>query len=281
MSVESKFNRDINFKVILMFYLAYVLKLLNIDEEIKQVLNIELIGMKLGIKVNVYDMRADYAVSTKSNKIILFEFKKGKITLKDLKQAYTYKDHFHCREKCEVISVLITIEKEGHETHYEMDEETYHPTIFPTKMLDKTQDLKTLRNKLNNNVMLTEEDCALLVACPLFETSCDEKSLTKEVCNYIKNKKNLIPEDELHKAILGTYLNIVEYIEINRQNKFIEMINMATVLTGVVDDLKEMGAKETTEKHILNLLEVFSVSDTAKYLKVSEDEVRRVSNKYL
>ena len=56
---------------------------------------------------------------------------------------------------------------------------------------------------------------------------------------------------------------------------------MATVLTGVVDDLKEMGAKETTEKHILSLLEFVSVSDTAKYLKVSEDEVRRVSNKYL
>ena len=67
--------------------------------------------------------------------------------------------------------------------------------------------------QIKNNLMLTEEDYAFLVTCPLFETSSDEKSLTEEVCNYIKNKKELIPKNELHKVTLGTYLNIVEYIK--------------------------------------------------------------------
>ena len=51
---------------------------------------------------------------------------------------------------------------------------------------------------------------------------------------------------------------------------------MTTTLTGVMDDIKEISYREQNEKDILNLLEVFSMPQIVKGLKISEKKVMKL-----
>ena len=59
-----------------MYFLKNMLTVMGIDEEIEDILPTELISMNRKGKLKIFDQLNDFKVTTKSGKIIIFEFKK-------------------------------------------------------------------------------------------------------------------------------------------------------------------------------------------------------------
>lgn len=200
--------------------------------------------MDLTKNVKLFDNLLDYCAVTKSGKIIIFEFKKNSLRTKDLKQVYEYYNRLHCKKKVDVIAIIIVISKDGKIKEYNKFDITYHPHIIKTKKINKQKDLKIIGDKFNNNQKLTCEECSLLIALPLFELEESESEIVSEMCEYIKYKKQCIPEEELDSISIGMYLNIKEYIEKENQDKLMEMIDLTAKLEGTIAQIKNEGIKE-------------------------------------
>ena len=79
---------------------------------------------------------------------------------------------------------------------------------------------------------------------------------------------------------MGLYLGIVGYVDEEKQDDLMEMINMTTVYKGAVEELQKEAARNAEingKRSIISLLlENSSYSQVAKQLEMTESEVRRI-----
>lgn len=282
MSVENQKNRDLFIKISFMYFLIHILNVLGIDEEIEDVLTTELISFGMKGEFKIFDDLHDFKVLTKSGLIIIFEFKKNTLRTKDLKQVYDYYRRVFCKEKTDVIAIIIVISKGGEITQYRDLDITYHPRIIKTKKINKQQDLKIIRNKLKDNIKLTSMECSLLIAFPLFDLKESEADVVEEMCHYIKYKKHCIPEEELDGIVMGMYLNILEYVDLEKQEELMGMIDVEAKSEGIIAGLinkgkeegKVEGKVEGKKDIILELLEFHSIEEVSELLHRDVSEIR-------
>ena len=195
--------------------------------------------------------------------------------------------------------IIIALSKKGKITEYTKMDITYHPQIIKTKNINKQKDLSIIRNKLHNNEKLTTTESSLLIALPLFEIKESESEITEEICTYIKNKNHCIPQEIIDEITLAMYLNIIEYVEIDKQEGLLEMINMAQTYQGVIAQIKNEGFEDGKNKGfeggknegfkdgknkgerniILRLLKNHTFEEVAKLLEIKEAELSNILNK--
>ena len=87
------------------------------------------------------------------------------------------------------------------------------------------------------------------------------------------------------------YLNIIEYVERDKQEGLLEMINMAQTYQGVIAQIKNEGKDEWTNRGmkkginkgerniILRLLKNHTFEEVAKLLEIKETELTNILNK--
>lgn len=276
MSIEDQKNRDLFIKICFMYFLNHILKVLGIDEEIIDILPTELISWTKKDVFKIFDDLHDFRVLTKSGKIIIFEFKKNPLRKDDLKQVYNYFWRTYCKEKTDVISIIIVISKEGKITEYTKQDFTYHPRIIKTKKIDRQKDLKIIRDKFENNKLLTPMECSLLITLPLFDLKESEAEIVEEMCNNIENKSDCIPEDKLEDIILGMYLNILEYIELEKQEELKEMITMAARTEGIIARMKREERNEGQRNIIKELLKTYTIEEISKMINIDIQEIEKI-----
>ncbi|WP_407374951.1 hypothetical protein [Methanobrevibacter sp.] len=248
MAIETERNRDIFLKFCFMYFLNHVMVVLSIDEEIIDILPTEEITYKKTGRVKIFDNFFDFKGLTKSGKIVIFEFKKNTLTNNDLKQSFEYYTREFCKSSEDVELILIVMSKGGRIKEYVKLDLTFHPRIIKTKKINKQEDLNLIQNKFENNIMLTFEECSLLVTLPLFELDIGEAEIVIQTCEYVKSKKQCIPKEMYDKVVVGSYLNIVEYIGEDKQKKLMEMIGMAEKAKGVLQMYKEEMMDEFEKK---------------------------------
>ena len=244
MTIETGKNRDMFLKFCFMYFLNHVLVVLGIDEEIIDMLPTEKITYKKTGKVKIFDNFFDFKALTKSGKIMIFEFKKNTLTNNDLKQSFEYYTRKFCKSSEDVELIMIVLSEGGRIKEYVKLDLTFHLRIIKTKKINKQEDLNLIQNKFENNKMLTFEECSLLVTLPLFELDVGEAEIVIQTCEYLKSKKHCIPEEMYDKVVVGSYLNIVEYIDEDKQKKLIEMLGMVEKAKGVL----QMYAEEIENK---------------------------------
>ena len=250
MAQETRINRDLMFKICFMYFANFVLKILEIDEEIVEISPTELIGLENIKKPKIFNNFLDFAAITKSGKIILFEFKKNTLRTKDLEQSYKYFKHVYCRNQTHVDFIIITISDKGIINSYNNKPLIFCPEIIKTKTINKQKDLSILRDKFRHNCKINSYDCALMITLPLFKTDENESELTEELCRYIKEKTDCIPKEDLDNVILAMYLNILEYIDEEKQEELMEMIGLTEKIEGIISGLKDIGREEGREEGI-------------------------------
>ena len=157
---------------------------------------------------------------------------------------------------------------------------THKPTIIKTKKINKQKDLKIIRNKLDNNKQLTIPECALLITLPLFNIDETEEEITEEVCNYMKTKKNCIPEEKLDEMIIAMYLNIIEYIPSKkRQEELMEMIKMAEKTVRLIESIKNKGYDKGYDKGRMKLIKNakknHTIEEISEFLNIPTTEVKK------
>ena len=263
-----------------MYFLIHILNVLDIKEEIDDVLPTELVSMNNDGEFKIFDDLHDFRVITKSGLIIIFEFKKNMIRTDDLKQVYNYFKRLDCKCENDIIAIIIVISKEGRIKAYDIHDVTYHPRIIKTKKINKQQDLKIIRNKLKDNIILTSMECSLLITFPLFDLEETEAEIVEEMCYYIKYKNHCIPDDLLDGIILGMYLNILEYVDIDKQDELKEMIDVVTksegVIAGLINKGKEQGIEQGEKNIILDLLKVYTIEEISSIINKDEAEIRKI-----
>ena len=279
MSVETVKNRDVFLKFCFMHFLIHILKVLGIDEEITEILSIEEITFEKLPKIKIFDNFLDFQVLTKSGKIMIFEFKKGPLRKSDLKQAYEYFDRIHCKKKSDVKLVIIVLSKIGKIKAYTHFDVTYHPQIIKTKTINKQKDLSIIRDKLSNNKKLTDLECSLLIALPLFELKESESEITEEICTYITDKKHCIPDDIFDEIVVEMYLNIVEYIDDEKQDELMEMIDMVESYNGLISQIRNEGRNNGKKEVINDLLKNFPIDVVAVLLSKKKSEIEEILKK--
>ncbi|MBQ8017673.1 MAG: hypothetical protein IJ258_06155 [Methanobrevibacter sp.] len=274
MAQENRINRDLMFKICFMYFANFILKILEINEEIVEISPTEIIGLENLKKPKIFNNFLDFAAVTKSGKIILFEFKKNALRTKDLKQLYNYFDRVHCKKKAHVDFIIITISDKGIISSYKNKPLIFCPRIIKTKTINKQKDLSILRDKFKHNYKLNPYDCSLMIALPLFKTEESEAEITREMCEYIKEKKNCIPADEVDDVVLAMYLNIIEYIDEEKQDELMDMIGLSEKIEGVISEIennaREDGEKKGERKIIKKLLKTFTEDEVSKILDIEK-----------
>ncbi|WP_458453301.1 hypothetical protein [Methanobrevibacter sp.] len=270
MAVENKINRDLFFKICFMYFLIHILKVLGIKEEIEEILSTEIITMDTKEMPKIFDNFLDFRVLTKSGKILIFEFKKHPLTRKDLKQAYHYYDRVHCKDNVNVKLIIIVISDKGKIREYSEFDITYHPQIIKTKKFNKQKDLIDIRDKLDNDKKLNPYECSLLITFPLFQLNESESEIVEEMCKCIKEKKHCIPDDELSGITMGMYLNILEYIEVEKQEELMEMIDLTGKFEGELAKIEKKGMEKGKRSIIARLLENHSLEEVSKILDIEK-----------
>jgi hypothetical protein len=253
---------------------------MGIDEEIVEIMPSEQITFKKIGKRKIFDSFLDFHAVTKSGKILVFEFKKNPLTKKDLKQAFKYYDTLHCKEKADVKLIIILLSKGGRIKEYTESDVTYHPQIIRTKKISKQKPLSIIRDKLQHNRKLTDEESSLLITLPLFNVKESEADLTEEICGYISEKKHCIPRHLYDEMVLAMYLNIEEYVDDEKEKKLLEMINMGESYQGVISEIRNEGRKDgrldAERDFIKELLQTFTLEEISKFLHREKSEIEKI-----
>lgn len=155
----------------------------------------------------------------------------------------------------------------------------YHPQIIRTKKISKQKPLSIIRDKLQHNRKLSDEECSLLITLPLFKVKESEADLTEEICRYISEKKHCIPQHLYDEMVLAMYLNIEEYADDEKEEKLLEMINMAESYQGVISEIKNEGRFDAEKSIIIRLLKKHSLEDVASLLERNSSEILSILNK--
>ena len=288
MSVEKQRNRDLFLKVCFMFYLDHILKVLGIDEEIEDILPTEKITFDNIRELKIFNHFLDFKVLTKSGKIIIFEFKKNRLTKEDFKQLYDYYKPEFCKNDGNAKSIFIVISKGGTITEYQVSDMKFCPEIIKTKEINKQKDLKVIRDKFKNNRLLTSLECSLMVAFPIFELGESEDAVVEEMCENIEDKPYCIPEEELDNVVMGMCLNICEYIEPEKQEELLEKIDMEEKVEGVIASLIKIGERNGErngekkgfgkgEKSIITkLLKNYSIEEISRMIDIKPNEIYNI-----
>ncbi len=184
------------------------------------------------------------------------------------------------------IKIKRQILKQGKIEEYTELDVTYHPRITKTKKINKQKDLKIIRDKFNDDITLTSEECSLLIALLLFDLKESEAEIIEEICQYIKLKKHCIPDLELDGVIMGMYLNILEYIDLENQDELKEMIGVETRTKGVIASFKEQERKKAFNQGINQgkkaiigeLLKKHSITAISSLINLSDSEIYAILN---
>ena len=122
-------------------------------------------------------------------------------------------------------------------------------------------------------------ECTLLSTFPLFDIGESESQIIEEVCTNIKNKKHCIPKDEMEQIVRGMYLNILEYIDPEKQETLMEMIG--------VEDIRQRGdfakirkkERENGKKEIIDsLLKNYPLKTVSEMINIPISEIRNIVN---
>lgn len=286
MAVEHQRNRDLLVKICFMYFLVNILKALGINEEIEDILPTEKITFENVKKPKLFDNFMDFRVLTKSGKIIIFEFKKNRLTTNDLKQLYEYYKPEFCKNDQNTKSMFIVISKGGNISEYQVSNMKFCPEIVKTKEINKQKDLKIIRNKFENNRKLNSYECSLVVAFPIFELEENEDTIVEEMCNNIRDKPHCIPVEESDTIVMGMYLNILEYIVPEKQKKLMENIKMEEKTEGLIASIISQGEKlgiekgiEKGERNIIRkLLNKYSIDEISDMLDRKPSEIHHIIN---
>jgi hypothetical protein len=193
-----------------------------------------------------------------------------------MEQIYRYYKRVDCRENANVMAIIVVISKKGKIKEYTEFDITYHPRIIKTKTINKEKDLKRIRDKFENNKVLSSEECSLLVAFPLFELNVLESEIVDEMCHNIKFKRNCIPDEELDGIAIGMYLNILEYIDLEEQDKLKEMINVDGRTEGVIGKFKREERIKAERNIIRELLKSYTVDEVSCMIHRKPSEIRNI-----
>lgn len=272
MTVEEQRNRDLLVKICFMYYLIHIVNALGIDEEIEDILPTEGIVFENINQPKIFDNFMDFKVLTKSGKIIIFEFKKNKLTKNDLKQLYKYYRPEFCKDDENTKSIFIVISRGENIAEYHISNMKFCPEIIKTKEISKQKDLNQIRHKFENNELLNSYECALVIAFPIFELGESEDAIVEEMCVNIAEKRCCIPENELDKIVMGMYLNIVEYIDHDKQGELFEMIDMVSKTEGLIASIIREGERNIIDE----LLKTYSIDEISDMIHKKPTEIRKI-----
>lgn len=119
-----------------------------------------------------------------------------------------------------------------------------------------------------------------MIAFPLFDLKESESKIIEEMCENIKSKKECIPEEDLDGVIIGMYLNIIEYIDSEKQYALKEMINVSGKIEGEFakwkKEQKAEGIIEGEQNIIRELLNNHSIKEISKMIHKDETEIKKI-----
>ena len=126
--------------------------------------------------------------------------------------------------------------------------------------------------------------CSLFITFPLFELNEKESKIVEEMCNNIKFKKHCIPKEKIDEIIMAMYLNILEYIEPDKIDNLMEMIEVTTRTEGVIAKMKREernigknnGITQGERNIILELLKKYSLTEVSSMIEKDESEIRKI-----
>ena len=103
------------------------------------------------------------------------------------------------------------------------------------------------------------------------------------MCKCIKEKKNCIPTDELDNIVLAMYLNIIEYINEEKQKELMEMIGLAEKIEGILSEIKNKSEKDGIKKGkreiIQKLLNIFTEDEVSNLLGIEKATLLNILQK--
>ena len=105
-----------------------------------------------------------------------------------------------------------------------------------------------------------------------------EDVLVEKVCEYIRDKSECIPSVILDEICVAMYLNIVEYVDADKHDELLEMIDMDRKSEGIMAQIRNEATIKTEKTMIETLLETFSLNDVARYLHKDKSEILRILN---
>ncbi|WP_407416222.1 hypothetical protein [Methanobrevibacter sp.] len=212
-------NKDIKYKLSLIFHVQYIFDLCGIDEKVINILPTEHIDKRFANK------RLDFVVECESGNIYNIECESSSITYNTLDKTWNYAKNLICKYDNDIYTLIIALAENNKFSEKHIGTTIHKPIILEMKKLDGNEHLNNIKKKLNNNKELTSHDCAIIETIPDMKNTQKPDIVIEELCNIIKNGK--ITAENRSKLQATMWLNIDYYIK--NQTKRKELMEMIDV----------------------------------------------------
>ncbi len=81
---------------------------------------------------------------------------------------------------------------------------------------------------------------------------------------------------DIDEISVAMYLNIVEYVDEDKQDKLLEMIDMDRKCEGIIAQIRNGCSLKAQKTIIETLLETLSLNDVARYLHKDKSEILKI-----
>lgn len=246
----------------------------NVHDKIKRVANVEI--KDITIKTHVLD----YLYETESGEFIHFEFQTTR-SCDNLPRFLCYDAALFQRERKLIKTIVVysaEIKKENHlinagSIHYEV--ENFYMSQFDGDIL-----FELIKEKINHNVTLTEEELVKLTFIPLMGSKKSKSKLTIDCLNLAQN----LEEQQKAKCIVLLYGLFDKFGDEISKKKFKEVFQMTEVGRMIHEEGEQIGIEKGIEKgmkkakieNAVSLLDILNDEMIAKKIKLPLETVRQL-----
>ena len=204
---------------------------------------------------NVYlELRKQYQdinFIMKDGSLVHFEFQStNDKALDDLRRFRTYEAFLCMKHKTDVYTyVLFSGGIEHPMTEFTSGINTYrvHPIIMKGKLAEDV--LKNIEDKLEQGLLLTEEDLVPLTLCPLMGGAMPQKERFHRAYSIVRNASDSIPKLDVIEAVL--YTMATKFLTTEELNSLKEEIKMTELGTMIYNDGRADGFSDGISQGIL------------------------------
>ena len=279
-------NIDKFFKVSAILFAQVFVDFFRLNYHVIRLYRNELLSLKLG------SLFTDMVFETREDVLLNFEFLDTKLSEVHLKKYTDYKVSLQCQSGKPVVTVIICTYHIKSEVRVYEETETslLKPRIFYLSDFYDIVKFISIKNKINNNLKLTQNDVQYLVLMPFMLHSNVRSEKLREVCNLIEEIKikKLFDNEELYLPLV---LAIEHYIcDENERKKLIEVLTMdmpadeiyekvmsSGILEKGIEQGIEQGRAENIEETVRNLFDFGMTKEMiSEALKMDLNDVNEI-----
>lgn len=270
--IRNSQHEDAAMKTLALFFAEELFPLFHIPGKVKRIAPTEIIHLELK------KLYQDFNFEMEDDSWIHFEFQSTNEGVKGLKRFRTYEAFASYQHEVAVTTyVLFSGKIKNPITEYTEGINTYRicPIILQNTNADEL--LNNLESKMKNNVVLSKDEMVSLAMCSLMNGECSQKERFHRSFAILQTiqESSTFDKSKIEAVIYAMAEKFLSEIDLEEIKEDLKMWKIGKIL---MNEGKEEGERQTTQKIVWNMKDDFSVEQIAMATNLTMSEVSEILN---